>query len=317
MRTMTGFGVGLSMAMVFLAGCGSTGSSQPQPTASVIPVIVVADAPSTATATAPALDDILTAPVPSLCDHPPGTLVDGSLPGLPENGGVVELAGYVDGSWAEEPLVDTWVDVDGRAYAAAVINCNQGGVSWPQHVLIYDGDLQVIEAFDLADVLGDGRQSVASLSREADSLSLEVVNSYQDGDAGCCGTKDALVTIEVVNGWAAATVAKEYTEREAAQAAFTALLAGDQELVAELFTPAGLSLSRTQLAGGFDLEWDDISFCASASQTPEAFTDLIAESFDRACGVGSTDGSWGATITMARTGFGQWVSVGIQAGPEG
>jgi hypothetical protein len=34
---------------------------------------------------------LLAAPVPSACDHPAGTLVEGSLPGLPENRGGVAL----------------------------------------------------------------------------------------------------------------------------------------------------------------------------------------------------------------------------------
>ncbi len=67
--------------------------------------------------------DLLNAPVPSRCDHPAGTLVDGELPGIPESDGGTGLD--------TDPSLITDLDGDGTEEAFAFINCSYGGVGTP------------------------------------------------------------------------------------------------------------------------------------------------------------------------------------------
>lgn len=61
--------------------------------------------------------DLRNAPVPSLCEHPAGRLVDGSLPGLPPGSGEVTLVDTLLGD----------LDGDGRNEGVATMQCTYGG----------------------------------------------------------------------------------------------------------------------------------------------------------------------------------------------
>lgn len=269
--------------------------------------------PPASQAVVPPIDWLLDAEVPSLCDHPAGTLVYGSLPGLPATSGVVQLAGWHSGAWAEDRLADSWVGSDARNYSGAVFNCNQGGVSWPQHVVIYGDELQILDSIDLADILGDGRQSTLRLARAGDTLLLEVENTYQAGDPGCCGTKDALVAMSVLDQTVAVEILQEFNEFEPAIAAFKALIDEDEGSLSGLYTKDGLALARAQMGVAPIMGWNTVGGCAAASEVFEGFVENIKEPFDRACWVTSEDESWAATIAMRRTGYAEWVSVGVEA----
>ena len=79
--------------------------------------------------------ELASAPVPALCTHPAGNLVNGSLPGIPSNDGVVQLA---DEAFTSSPgYLLTDLNGDGVTDAAAVIYCNLGGVSWPESIQFY------------------------------------------------------------------------------------------------------------------------------------------------------------------------------------
>lgn len=93
-----------------------------------------------------------TAQVPSMCGHPAGTLVGGSLPGIAEGMGHVELdlrhvaSGDVTG--------------DGIAETAVAASCSQGGVAWPQHIVVYGSGGELLGSADLGSLAGDGSAAV-------------------------------------------------------------------------------------------------------------------------------------------------------------
>lgn len=102
-------------------------------------------APTTAagSATVVAEDiDLSGAPVPSLCEQPAGTLVDGELPN-PVNNGFVMLR--------QELTVIGDVMGDAAPEAVGVIACSAGGVGWPNTVEIYGPGPELLLEIKLTD----------------------------------------------------------------------------------------------------------------------------------------------------------------------
>lgn len=109
------------------------GSGTPSPTATVV--------------SRSALENVS---VPSICGHPAGTLVNGELPLVHDPNG--PDPGYL--SLGDE-VVSVDLDADGTAEIAAVFHCSAGGVSWPDHVVIFGSGLNFLADINLADVFPD------------------------------------------------------------------------------------------------------------------------------------------------------------------
>lgn len=131
-----------------------------------------------AMSTAAAAARLRSASVPSMCEHPAGVLVDGELPVAPNpdgsDPGFVSLADLV-------AVGDT--DGDGRNEIAAVFDCSQGGVAWPEHIVVYRDDLTLVgeidtgSAFSGVDVYRDIVQSLTFADgRFVASIDLEVTS---------------------------------------------------------------------------------------------------------------------------------------------
>ena len=109
---------------------------------------------SAGTATAPqrfiATKDLYQAPVPGLCEHPAGKLVDGSLPGIPTGQGFVDLGAKSDGG--RNTLVFGDLTGVGEIDASAVFDCSQGGVNWPEQVVLYAPGIKILGTVDLGAV---------------------------------------------------------------------------------------------------------------------------------------------------------------------
>lgn len=107
-----------------------------------------------------ALRDLLSARVPSACEHPPGRLVDGSLPGIPELKGSVTL-GWQPGvrGRARTVAIGDFTG-DGATDAVALLYCNAGGVGWPNVLALYSAGPQLIGGIALSDLdVPDARMS--------------------------------------------------------------------------------------------------------------------------------------------------------------
>jgi len=139
-------------------------------------------------------EDLLDAPVPPLCDHPAGTLVDGELPGLPAGRGFVALATVAGNRAPEDMFASGDLDGDGLSDLAAVFSCNQGGVSWPDWIVLYGQGPRVLGAFDMGTVVGDARSGTRKIS-VVDGRITVATSDARDYDDGCCASGDAVVTL--------------------------------------------------------------------------------------------------------------------------
>jgi hypothetical protein len=115
------------------------------------------------------------APVPSLCGHPAGALVDGHLPGTPPGEAGVELRETAFGD----------LNGDGRAEGVAVLSCTQG-TTVVRTVHVYRNPLAYLARVDAGATLG--RPIAITDVRVASGL-VEVSARYPDkDDPRCCPT---------------------------------------------------------------------------------------------------------------------------------
>lgn len=130
--------------------------------------------------------DLLNAPVPSLCEHDPGTLVDGTLPddGHP---GEVHIATYMKGDEAGKSMM-AFGDLtgDGVDDGAFVTNCGAGGVGWPATVQAYTAGPTHLGGIDLGSVT-QGRELVESVGITEGTVRIIWLTNGPD-DPACCPT---------------------------------------------------------------------------------------------------------------------------------
>ena len=125
-------------------------------------------------------EDLLAAPVPSLCEHPAGTLVDGSLPGLGPSEGYVEMSLGRDASGtAGSPLIAD-LNGDNVMDAVAVFRCSTGGVAWPDSILVYGPGPTLLAYVDMSTVYSNAHVTVTRLWIENGDLHAD----WQTSDVG-------------------------------------------------------------------------------------------------------------------------------------
>ena len=128
------------------AGCGHTHIEHPAKSPQAAQAIIDAINKDNASAVGPVHPaDLLSEPVPSMCGHPAGRLVNGSLPGIPDGAGDVAI--NMQGT--PQPVF-TDLNGDGITDAAVIGYCDQGGVGWPNWLLFYTGGHRLLAAFDMA-----------------------------------------------------------------------------------------------------------------------------------------------------------------------
>jgi hypothetical protein len=156
------------------------------------------------------LRGLMNAPVPSLCEHPAGNLVNGELPGVPEMEGGVWLFAI---GWPElrpagghpeerpwppppESLLAYGEDVllafgditgDGHDEAIVTIACHRGGVSWPDTVHVYSRGLTHRGQLDLDRVYdpgGDHRERVEAIELSDDGMFTVTWLTHAAGETG-------------------------------------------------------------------------------------------------------------------------------------
>lgn len=157
------------------------------PTASLPP----SDTPP---ATAPGWDLIASASIPSLCGHPPTTLVDGKHTEIAEGQGFFEL---LQGLESGAPgFVSGLPGAEVGTLTAAVASCSAGGVGWPNVIVLFSpggafygaGDLTLDEQasnWNVEGMAAPGREGVTELRVEGMSL-VVTVRALVDSDAECC-----------------------------------------------------------------------------------------------------------------------------------
>jgi hypothetical protein len=144
--------------------------------------------------------DLQSAPVPPLCRFPAGKLVRGSLPGQPASAGrpPTLVTTTLDGSRAELVALGD-LDGNGRGDAAAVVNCNAGGVGWPDNIVFWSATRNgpaVLGAYQMGDTVGDARNGTTKVAYQRDGSVVVDSLDAREFDAGCCVTGRARVTLK-------------------------------------------------------------------------------------------------------------------------
>lgn len=132
------------------------------------------------------LEDLLAAPVPELCRHEPGRLVNGVLPLQNPQHGFVGIA-----QKSEQDGGGYWVafgDVTGDGVDDGVFatSCSAGGVPWPATVQVYTAGTRHLGGVDLSD-LTHGREYVQGLSISGGRVGIRWLTNGPD-DGACCPT---------------------------------------------------------------------------------------------------------------------------------
>jgi hypothetical protein len=123
------------------------------------------------------VDDLESAPVPSACEHPAGTLVDGNLPLIPDHLGGVFLSRDADG--APRHLV---TDLTGKGPEyLALLDCSAGGVAWPQVVVLYGPGPTLLGSIDLGDVelgppYGGEHRNIQTWQTDGDTVQATIID---------------------------------------------------------------------------------------------------------------------------------------------
>ncbi len=247
------------------------------------------------------------AAVPSMCGHPAGRLIDGSLPGVPENFGGVAI---------KKGTIRTGVLKGRPGKVRAVVGwCSQGGVSWPEWLLVYTATSppKRLAAVNIYNVTRGGRESIGGLRFTGGRLVVDVVAIGQKDDAACCGTADARLTF-TWNGRLRLRSKVVFSERAAAQKIVDAVNSGDRpaalrygrsEVITQLFRYRGTSrASLGTCSGSLSSEW------WWDSSQDKHFTNasrVCLVSFRRRVG-STTELTHGAALGLRRVGFGRWRS---------
>lgn len=127
--------------------------------------------------------DLLTAPVPELCQHPSGRLRDGQLPGLGPSDGYEFISAGGPTPFGTTGVAPVLADLtgDGEGDAAAVASCSAGGVSWPDTVLFYGPGTRLLGAADIHSVHPVEHADVQTMSLEGKDIRITWA-TYE----GCC-----------------------------------------------------------------------------------------------------------------------------------
>jgi hypothetical protein len=133
------------------------------------------------------LNDLLSAPVPSLCKHAPGTLVNGKLPVQDPSTGQVTVAQRHSANTSDDYFVAFGdLNGDGTNDGALVTVCSAGGVPWPETVQLYTAGPTWLGGVDLGE-LTHGREVVKDLTISNGAAHVTWMTNGPN-DAMCCPT---------------------------------------------------------------------------------------------------------------------------------
>jgi hypothetical protein len=156
-------------------------------------------------------NDMYSAPVPRLCGHHAGRLVDGKLPGIRRRDGVVEIASR------KLIALGTLVKGQGRG-AAMTMYCDRGGVSWPNLIVFYTPHRKVINTFDLGSLLRSEHASAHRIWINRRVVHVQVTGMTRPGECGACSSGAASLELRWSTGKHRVVLTRKhlYTEHTAA-----------------------------------------------------------------------------------------------------
>ncbi len=137
------------------------------------------------------VEDLYSLWVPALCEHGAGTLVDGTLPehlktGYPNAAAGLKLNkdGTPKGAYAD-------INGDGKDEAVITYVCDQGGVAWPDNLLIYDNDLNYITQVEdwTRNGMEPARRHINQLEWTDDTVTV-TWRAHGEGESGAVATHE-------------------------------------------------------------------------------------------------------------------------------
>jgi hypothetical protein len=183
-------------------------------------VVVVVFAPATsnadpsspvpglpAGADAVTLQELLSAPMPELCQHEAGNLVNGQLPPQDSHPGEVMIAKSNDQPANTYKVAFGDLTGDGNTDAAMVTDCNAGGVPWPETVQLYKAGPARLGGVNLGD-LTHSTEVVTDLSI-TDGVAHVTWLANGPNDPDCCPT----IRMAADLGWDGSTVSAQNVRR--------------------------------------------------------------------------------------------------------
>jgi hypothetical protein len=193
-----------------------------------------------------AASDLLSAPVPAVCTHKAGHLVHGVQPGIPAGHGSMQLAwlhGRFRGGATAEAAFTALGDLnnDGTGDAATLLDCNAGGVAWPQVIAFYSHGPTLLGWAYLTDfnLPGIQRQENAyawRITYHDGGVGIEW--STQDtGDPAAISSLDYSATLRLAGHKIAASSLAGTTERQTVSTFLDDLRRGDQPAASRLAAP--------------------------------------------------------------------------------
>ena len=254
------------------------------------------------------------APVPSLCEHKPGRLRNGTLPDIPPGNGRVEIPQILDDDSQEPKLAIARSNSATGDLVAVVVMCDRGGVAWPANILIYDDKLRLHGAVDIGDMIPGGRQAISAIASIEGGFEFQVEGTPQPDEAICCGTLDTLVRVTASDFGVRATVIDEFSEVEFAKMALQAVQNRSFDSNTELFTGPGLDSARKLRLTPLGITYRPDATPLCSSREPlfwENFTSVLVDERSssptgRFCYYDSDNGDTRLSVKMIRAGFGIW-----------
>jgi hypothetical protein len=251
------------------------------------------------------LDD---APVPSLCEHPAGTLVGGQLPGIPEGQGGVWLAAR------DRPGMIKRGRIRGAGDRAAVLSCFRGGVSWPENIVVYDADKRILGTVRLLEVTKGGRESVARLRIHRRTVIADINAIAQRDDAACCGSATARLELrwDRERDRIRVTSRRKYTERKPMKRLIRAVNRGRRRAARKLASAAVVDRFFEERGDGARFRFHNCEGSLSA----EWWIEYLSDGWLRACTVNVSyaplDGEQSWALLVNRRGLHGYRATGVQ-----
>jgi hypothetical protein len=153
------------------------------------------------------MQDLLFAPVPQLCQHDAGRLVNGQLPPQDSHRGQVGIAKRYDEAEPSYKVAFGDLTGDGNIDAAMVTDCSAGGVPWSETVQLYTAGPTRLGGVALSD-LTHSREVVEDLSI-SDGVAHVTWLANAPGDAECCPSIKMAADLR----WNGSTVSAENVRR--------------------------------------------------------------------------------------------------------
>lgn len=153
------------------------------------------------------MQDLLFAPVPALCGHDSGNLVNGKLPPQDSHRGQVWIAKRYDQPGEPYKVAFGSLTGEDNIDAAMVTNCSAGGVPWPETVQLYTAGPTRLGGVNLGDIT-HSREVVGDLSI-SDGLVHVTWLANGPQDAECCPSIQMAADLR----WDGLTVSAENVRR--------------------------------------------------------------------------------------------------------